>query len=62
MGLVLGLASGKLLASVVYQASPRDPITLTAVGVFMLVIAVGSALGPMRRAVSIDPMLSLRQD
>jgi predicted permease len=62
MGLVLGLASGKLLASVVYQASPRDPITLTAVGVFMLVIAGGSALGPMRRAVSMDPMLSLRQD
>jgi ABC-type antimicrobial peptide transport system permease subunit len=62
VGMVLGLASSRLLASVVYQASPRDPITLSAVGVLMLVIAVLSALGPMRRAVSVDPMLALRQD
>jgi hypothetical protein len=62
VGLVIGLASGSLLASVVSQASPRDPITLTAVGVFMLVIAVVSALGPMRRAISMDPMRAVRED
>jgi hypothetical protein len=61
-GLVLGLASSTLLASVVYQASPRDPTTLATVGAFMIVIALLSALGPMRRAISTDPLGALRQD
>jgi predicted permease len=61
-GIVLGLASGKLLSAVVYQASPRDPITLAFVGVIMGAVALGSALGPIRRAISIEPTRALRED
>jgi ABC-type antimicrobial peptide transport system permease subunit len=62
VGLLIGLASGRLLAAVVYQASPRDPMTVTAVGALMFVIAVVSALGPIRKAISIEPLRALHED
>jgi hypothetical protein len=49
------LASGRVLATVVYQASPRDPATLSAVALAMLTIAVVSALCPIRRTISVEP-------
>jgi ABC-type antimicrobial peptide transport system permease subunit len=61
-GLLLGLASGSVLANVVYQASPRDPLTLAAVAIIMLVVALASGLGPIRRAISGEPLQSLRQE
>jgi ABC-type antimicrobial peptide transport system permease subunit len=62
VGIVLGLASGQILSAVVYQASPRDPLTLAAVALIMAAVALGSAFGPIRRATSIDPTRALRQD
>ena len=61
-GLVLSAAVEKLLAAFVFQASTRDPQTLAAVALLMLGVAVASALGPVRRAISIDPSTALRQD
>jgi ABC-type antimicrobial peptide transport system permease subunit len=60
-GISLGIASSQLLSVVVYQASPRDPVTLAAVGAIMSAIAVLSALGPIRRAISIEPVHALRE-
>jgi predicted permease len=62
VGIGLGLASGRLLATVVYQSSPSEPATLSAVALVMLTIAVVSALGPIRRAISVEPVQALRQD
>jgi predicted permease len=62
VGLALGLASGGVMSKVVYQASPSDPLTLVGVAVLMLAIALGSTLGPIRRAVTINPLRALRQD
>ncbi len=62
VGIALGLASGEVLKAVVYQASPRDPITLAGVALIMGAVALGSALGPIRRAVSIEPTRALRED
>jgi predicted permease len=61
-GIALGLLSGRVLSAVVYQASPRDPLTLAAVGAIMGIVAIASALGPIRRAISIDPTRALRED
>jgi hypothetical protein len=58
----LGLASGQVLSAVVYQASPRDPVTLTVVGVIMGIVAMGAALGPVRRAIAIEPVRALREE
>lgn len=61
-GLVLGLAASRVLASVVYQASAHDPLVRGAVIITMSVIAIAAALGPARRALSLDPLRALRED
>jgi predicted permease len=59
-GLVLGLLATRVLASVVYQATPRDPLVLTGVVVAMALVGLLAASIPARRALSIDPVILLR--
>lgn len=61
-GLALGLASTKLLGSIVYQATPRDPVVLGALGATMVLVALAAACVPARRAISVDPIRSLRHE
>jgi predicted permease len=61
-GLALGAAASQVLASIVYQASARDPMTLAAVPLAMALIGFGAGLGPMRRVLSVDPLLALRSE
>jgi predicted permease len=61
-GFLLGLAAGPLLSSVVYQASPRDPLVMVSVLLVMGMIALLAALGPARRALGTDPLHALRQE
>lgn len=59
-GLLLGFAAGRLLASIVYQASASDPVVIVAVvGTMALLGFVSSAL-PARRALKVDPAVLLR--
>ena len=62
VGLLLALAAGQLLASVVYQASPRDPLILPAVLAVIVLVGLLSSWAPMRRALRIDPMAALRYE
>jgi len=62
IGLVLALAAGQVLASVVYGASSRDPRTLLAVLGTIVVIGLLSSWAPARRALGIDPMAALRYE
>lgn len=59
-GVFLGFAARRLLASVVYQASPSDPLVMAAVPLAMALIALVAVLGPARRALRIDPVYTLR--
>jgi ABC-type antimicrobial peptide transport system permease subunit len=59
-GLVLGLLATRVLASVVYQATPRDPLVLTGVVVAMALVGLLAASIPARRALSIDQVILLR--
>jgi ABC-type antimicrobial peptide transport system permease subunit len=61
-GLAMGLAGTRLLASIVYQATPRDPVVLGAVAATMALVALVAAWVPARRAVSVDPVRSLRHE
>ena len=61
-GLALGVAGASVLASIVYQASPRDPIVIAAVVLSIALVAFAAAYGPARRALRIDPVQSLRHD
>jgi predicted permease len=60
VGLALGVAAAKLLTSVVYLASPRDPLLLVAAALVMVALGVAATGGPARRALDVDPVRALR--
>ncbi len=62
IGAGLGAAAAQLLASIVYQASPRDPVVIGTVATVMAVTALAAVLGPARRALTVDPVSVLRED
>ncbi|HTV54010.1 MAG TPA: ABC transporter permease [Terriglobia bacterium] len=62
MGLLLALASAQVLASVVYEASPRDPRLLACVVAGMALLGVGASWAPVRRAMQVDPTVALRYE
>jgi predicted permease len=51
---------GRLLRSLLVQATPGDPLTLGSVVLLMVAVAVIASLLPARRAARIDPMVALR--
>jgi predicted permease len=61
-GLVLGLAASRVLSSIVYQASPRDPVVFIGVVLTMLLLGLLAAGAPARRAMTIDPATLLREE
>lgn len=61
-GLVLGLLAARVLASIVYQATPRDPLVLTGVALAMLVVGLLATWIPAQRALSINPLMLLREE
>ena len=62
VGLLLGVAAGKVLAHVVYQASADDPVVLISVAITMILVGVVSTAIPARRAAKVDPMVALRDE
>jgi predicted permease len=59
-GLLLGMASSRVLSYIVYQATPRDPAVLAGVILTMLLLGLLAGYAPARRALSIDPVILLR--
>jgi hypothetical protein len=61
-GLVLGILASRVLAFIVYQATPRDPLVLAGVVVAMLFVGLAATWIPARRALSLDPLALLREE
>ena len=61
-GLVLGILSARVLAAIVYQATPRDPLVLTGVVAAMALLGLAATWIPARRALSLDPAALLREE
>ena len=61
-GLVLGIPASRVLAFIVYQATFRDPLVLAGVGLAYGVAGVLATWIPAQRALSIDPMILLREE
>jgi len=61
-GLVLGILASRLLAAIVYSATPRDPIVLVGSVLSMALVGVAATWIPARRALSVDPMRLLREE
>ena len=62
VGVLFGLGMSRLLASLLYQVSPFDPLTLVACGLVVLATAALACYVPAYRATSGDPMIVLRAD
>ncbi len=61
-GLMLGILASRVLASIVYQATPRDPLVLAGVVVAMLLLGLVATWIPAQRALSLDPLTLLREE
>ena len=61
-GVVLGVLGARVLAFIVYQATPKDPLVLFGVTATMLVLGMLASWIPARRALSVDPLVLLRDE
>jgi predicted permease len=65
-GLVIGvlgsLLSGRLLADLLYDVQPGDPIVLAGIVAVLAVVALVSGWVPARTAAATDPLVALRED
>jgi predicted lysophospholipase L1 biosynthesis ABC-type transport system permease subunit len=59
-GLLLGLVASRVLAYIVYEATPRDPLVLSGVVLAMSLVGLVAAWIPARRALLVDPVILLR--
>lgn len=61
-GLLLGILASRVLAFIVYQASPRDPFVLAGVVACMALLGLLATWIPAQRALSLDPSALLREE
>jgi predicted permease len=59
-GLLLGILASQVLASIVYQATPRDPVVMAGAVLGMVVMGLFATWIPARRALSVQPSALLR--
>src|SRR6267143_820084 len=62
VGVALALATGQVIARVVYGAQPRDPLVILSVWGSIALIAFVAAWSPARRATRVDPLVALRYE
>jgi len=61
-GLAMGLLATRVLAFIVYQATPRDPFVLAGVVIAMSLLGLLATWIPAQRALSVNPTILLRED
>jgi predicted permease len=61
-GLLLGLLAARVLAHIVYTATPRDPLVLAGVVLAMALLGLLATWIPAQRALSVDPLMLLREE
>jgi putative ABC transport system permease protein len=62
LGLVLALAAGKVITSIVYTTHPRDPLVIVGVWLVIASLAFFASWSPARRATRVDPLVALRYE
>ncbi len=62
LGSLLAAGTGPLVSSMVLGVSPQEPFLLLAIAVGLGSIALVSCIGPVRRALQVDPVTALRLD
>jgi ABC-type antimicrobial peptide transport system permease subunit len=62
IGLVGSLVVTRLIAGLLYQVRPADPITFAGIGLLLAMVALLACYLPARRATRVDPALTLRSE
>jgi predicted permease len=62
VGMLLGILASRVLASIVYQATPRDPLILAGVVLAMALLGLLAAWIPAQRALLVNPLVLLREE
>jgi putative ABC transport system permease protein len=62
VGLLLSLGAGRVLAQMLYQVSPADPLALVISSVLLAAAALLACFFPARRATRVSPMTALRTE
>jgi putative ABC transport system permease protein len=60
IGAGVAAALGSIVAALLFEVSPRDPIVFTAVAVLILAAALVACAAPLAKALRTSPMLALR--
>ena len=61
-GMILGFLASRVLAGIVYQATPRDPLVLAGVVLAMASLGLAATWIPAQRILSLDPVILLREE
>ncbi len=61
-GVLLALALGRLIASLLYATSAKDPLVIATAALVLLAVGTGASLLPAWRATKTDPMTVLRAE
>lgn len=62
VGLIASLVVARTISSLLYDTSPLDPVTFSAVSSILLLVALSAAIIPIWRVIHIDPATSLRAE
>ena len=59
-GLAASMAAGNVIAQLLYEVSPRDPVVLVGVALLLTLVGLLACTVPARRATRVDPLEALR--
>jgi putative ABC transport system permease protein len=66
VGIVLGMIGAALVTpavrTILYNVTPTDPLSFTAVAVFLTCVAIAASYIPARRAMAVDPLTAMRNE
>jgi putative ABC transport system permease protein len=62
VGLLLSLAAGRVLARILYEVSPTDPLALVSASLMLATAALLACFFPANRATRVNPMTALRTE
>jgi putative ABC transport system permease protein len=66
VGVIIGLAAavglGSIMRTLLFEVSPRDPLTFAAIAITLAAVGLAGAVVPARRAMSVDPLVALRTE